>query len=70
MNCAPDKSNVIKILCDTYSLKNLISSPTYQKGQNSTLIDVVLVSNSKKDVGVLNSNCVVSDFHNFVGAAT
>ena len=70
MNCAPNKSNVIKILCDTYNLKNLITSPTCHKGQHSTLIDVVLVSNPKKYAGVLNCECAVSDFHNFVGAAT
>ena len=70
MNCAPDKSNVIKISCDTYNLKNLITSPTCHKGQHSTVIDVVLVSNPKKYAGVLNCECAVSDFHNFVGAAT
>ena len=66
MNCAPNKSNVIKILCDTYSLKNLITSSTCHKGQHSTLIDVVLVSNPKKYAGVLNCECATSDFHNFV----
>ena len=70
MNCAPDKSKAIKILCDTYSLKNLITSPTCHKGQQSTLIDVVLVSNPEKYAGVLNCECSVSDFHNCAGAAT
>ena len=60
------------LLChcnDTHSLKNLIMSPTCHKGQNSTLIDVVIVSNPKKYASVLNSECVISDFHNFVGTA-
>ena len=70
MNCDPNKNNVIKDICDTYNLCNLIKDPTCHKADVSTLLDVVLVSNRAKYLSVLNCACEVSDFHNFVGAAT
>ena len=53
-----------------YSLCNLIKNPTCHKAATSTLLDVVLVSNRAKYLGVLNCVCEMSDFHNFVGAST
>ena len=44
MNCCPRKSDVIKSFCDIYDLKNLVLSPTCHKGNNPTLLDVILVS--------------------------
>ena len=70
MNCDPNKNNVIKDICDTYNLCNLIKDPTCHKADVSTLLDVVLVSNRAKYLSVLNCACEMSDFHNFVGAAT
>ena len=70
MNSCPAKSPVISGLCDTYGLHNLIDQPTCFKGTTPTVIDIILVTNRKKYSGVLNCNCPVSDFHNFIGAAT
>ena len=70
MNCCPTKTSVIKDLCEIYGLKNLIKDPTCFKAKNPTLIDVVLVSKPSRFLEALNSNCEISDFHNFVGAAT
>ena len=49
---------------------NLIKEPTCHKGKVSTLLDVILVTNRLRYLGVLNSPCCVSDFHNIIGAAT
>ena len=70
ISSCPTKSPVISELCDTYGLHNLIDQPTCFKGTTPTVIDIILVTNRKKYSGVLNFNCPVSDFHNFIGAAT
>ena len=70
MNSCPTKSPVISELCDTYGLYNLIDQPTCFKGTTPTVIDIILVTNPKNYSGVLNCNCTVSDFHNFIAAAT
>ena len=70
MNCCPRKSDVTKTFCDIYDLKNLIVSPTYHKGNNPTLLDGLLVSKPRRFAKTLNCECILSDFHNFVGAAT
>ena len=70
MNCCPNKSTLISDVCDVYNLKNLIKDPTCHKGNVSTLLDVILVSNYRRYAGVLNCACELSDCHNFVGAAT
>ena len=70
LNSNPMKSNAIEFICDTYSLTNLIKTPTCNKGPNPSLIDVILVSNSRKYSKSLNSNCPLSDFHNIIGAST
>ena len=70
MNCCPLLSNTVKNICDLYDVRNLIQEPTCHKGNTSTLIDVVPVSNPRKYVKSLNCQCELSDFHNFVGAVT
>ena len=70
MNNCLTKSPAISELCDTYGLHNLIDQPTCFKGTTPTVIEIILVTNRKKYSGVLNCNCPVSDFHNFIGAAT
>ena len=70
MNCCPRKSDIIKSFCDIYDLKNLIVSPTCHKGNNPTLLDVILVSKPRRFAKTLYCECILSDFHNFVGAAT
>lgn len=70
MNCCPTKSTTIKDICDMYNLTNLIKGPTCHKGAISTLLDVILVTNPRYYANALNCPCIVSDFHNFIGAAT
>ena len=41
MNSDPNKNDVIKDICDMYSLCNLIKGPTCHKAATSTLLDVV-----------------------------
>ena len=70
MNSCPKRTDFISDFCDVYGMKNLINSPTCHKGAVPSLLDVVLVTNNKKYMDVLNCKCTLSDFHNFVGAAT
>ena len=70
MICCPTKSSLIKNICDIYGLRNLIKDPTCHKGPISTLLDVILVSNPKRYVGVLNEKFDISDQHKIIGAAT
>ena len=70
MNCCPTKSSAIKDLRETYGLTKLIKEPTCHKDKVSTLLDVILVTNRHRYLGILNSPCCVGDFHNIIGAAT
>ena len=70
MNCCPSKSTTIQDFCEIYGLTNLITEPTCHKGDVSTLLDVILVTNPRRYLGTLNSECNISDFHNIIGAAT
>ena len=70
MNCCPSKSTTIQYFCEIYGLTNLITEPTCHKGDVSTLLDVILVTNPRRYLGTLNSECNISDFHNIIGAAT
>ena len=70
MNCCPTTSSLVKDICDVYGLTNLIKHPTCHKGTASTLLDVILVSNAKHYVDVLNEKFNISDHHNIIGAAT
>ena len=70
MNCCHTKSNVIHDLCDLYCLTNLIKEATCHKGTNPSILDIILVSNPRRYVAVLNAECPISDFHNIIGAAT
>ena len=69
-NLCPKKSTTIQDLCDIYDLTNLIKDPTCHKGPTPTLIDVLLVTNPKRYISVLNGEFCLSDFHNVIGAAT
>ena len=70
MNCCPSKSTTIQDFCEIYGLTNLINEPTCHKGDVSTLLDVILVTNPRRYLRTLNSECNISDFHNMIGAAT
>ena len=70
MNCCPTKSNSMRDICDVYRLTNLIKYPTCQKGQISTLLDVIFVSNPWHYLDVINEHFDLRDHHNLIGAAT
>ena len=70
VNCCPTKRTVIQDFCEIYGCTNLITEPTCHKGDVSTLLDVILVTNPHKYLGTLNSGCNISDFHNIIGVAT
>ena len=70
MNCCTRRSDFIKTFCEMYDMKNLIVAPTCLKGPVPTLLDVLLVTKPRRFAGTLNCECILSDFHNFIGAAT
>ena len=70
MNGCPAKSTTIQDFCEIYGLTNLSTEPTCHKSDVSTLLDVILVTNPRRYLGTLNSECNISDFNNIIGAAT
>ena len=69
-NCCPKRCSVISDLCELYGLKNLVDGPTCFKSKvNPSSIDVILVTNPRKYIDVLNSRFELSGFHNIVHAA-
>ena len=70
MNCCLTKSSLTKDIYGVYGITNLIKHPTCHKGAASTLLDVILVSNARRYVSVLNEKFDISDHHNIIGAAT
>ena len=70
MNCCPTKSSTIQDICETYGLTNLIKEPTCCKAKVPTVLDVILVTNPSRYLGILNSEFCTSDFHNIIGAVT
>ena len=70
MNCCPIKYHAIENICEQYDLTNLIKEPTCHKGPTPSLLDVILVSNSRRYASTFNVFCGLSDFHNIIGAAT
>ena len=70
-NCCPNRCSVISDLCELYGLKNLVDGPTCFKSRlNPSSIDVILVTNPRKYIDVINSTFELSDFHNIIGAST
>jgi len=57
-------------ICDVYGLTNIVQSNTCFKGQEGSLIDPVIVSNTSKFQASFNITCGVSDCHNMVGCLT
>ena len=70
MNCCQNKSHAIENICEQYDLTNLIKEPTCHKGSTPSLLDVILVSNTRRYASTFNVFCGLSDFHNIIGAAT
>ena len=59
-----------KSFCDFYDLKNLIVSSISHNGSNPILLDVIIVSKPCRFAKTFNCECILSEFHDFVGAAT
>ncbi len=57
-------------LCDNYSLSNVITEPTCFKRPEGTLIDPIIVRNSRRFKRSVNVFCGFSDHHNFVACVT
>ena len=70
MNCCPTMSSLIKDICDVYGLINLIKHPMCYKGTVPTPVDVILVSNAKRYLDVLNEDIDISYHHDIIGPAT
>ena len=51
-------------------MKNVANTSTCFKGKEPTLFDVFLTNRPKSFSGVLNTDIVLSDFHNFIAAST
>ncbi|CAG2236062.1 unnamed protein product [Mytilus edulis] len=58
-----EKSNTLKDACDVCDLTNLVHEPTcHTKGNNPSLIDVVLTNKSSLCMNIRNFNTGISDF--------
>ena len=63
-------NNVLKDLCISYDIQNLVSAPTCHKSSVGTLIDICLVSKPLRFKTTLNLDCWLSDFHDFICITT
>ena len=64
-----EKHDFVNFL-DVYDMSNVIRSPTCFKGENPTLIDVILTNSPKR---IAESTCIdtgISDFHNMILIST
>ena len=65
------KPNQLTNICDTYDLKQIVKGPTCFKSIiNPSLLDVILTSCPKSMTLPINLPLGISDFHNYVSAAT
>ncbi len=61
----PNESNITQ-LCNDFNLVNIVKNPTCFKGEQPTLIDVILVSDKRSSKVAPVIPCPLSDFHHFV----
>ena len=64
------KPNKLIDTCELFGLKNLIKSPTCFKGNNPSLVDVILTNKPRCFSDSFNVDLGVSDFHNCIGIAS
>ena len=64
------KNADFKSFLDVYGFNNIIDGPTCFKGKMGSLIDVILTDSPSRVASTLNVNVGISDFHNFICAAT
>ena len=64
-------SNALSDLMDSFSLKQIVKEPTcFKSAKNPSLLDVILTSNPRSLNGSINLPLGISDFHNYISAAT
>ena len=62
------KCSTLNDLCDIFSMKNLIKSPTcYTKNCIPSLVDVILTNQPQYCFNAINFGCGISDWHNMIG---
>ena len=62
------KCSTLNDLCDIFSMKNLIKSPTcYMKNCIPSLVDVILTNQPQYCFNAINFGCGISDWHNMIG---
>ncbi len=67
LNCNMFQTNTaVHQLCTDFNLTNIIKEPTCFKGENPSLIDVMLVSDKSSCKGGHVTPCPLSDFHKFI----
>ena len=59
-------NNAVHQLCSEHNLTNIIKEPTCHKGENPTLIDLILVHNKQTIRAGKVTPCSISDFHSYV----
>ena len=63
--------NQLSEVCDTYDLKQIVKGSTcYKSTDHPTLLDVILTNDSRSIKQTLNLSIGISDFHNYISAAT
>ena len=63
--------NQLTQACDVYDLKQIVKGPTcFKSTNNPSLIDVILTNCSKSLSAPINLPLGISDFHNYIRAAT
>ena len=64
-------SNQLTDICDTYDLRQTVKGPTcFKSVENPSLLDVLLTNCPKSLTKPINLSLGISDFHNYVSAAT
>ncbi len=68
MNCnmLNTSGNAVHKLCENFNLTQVIKEPTCFKGENPTLIDVMLFSEKRSCLKTSVYPCPLSDFHHFI----
>ena len=65
------KPHALTETLNVLNVKNIIKGPTcYKNPQSPTLLDVILTNTPNRIAETINATLGISDFHNFVGAAT
>ena len=70
IDCLHAENEIKHGICDVYGLQNIVSEPTCFKTPEGTLVDIILVKNSKRFKKPINVFCGYSDWHHLIGCIT